>query len=68
MLSTLLRSPPRLLRTCNVSILTRWTSSSAKPRILLLDPINLAKDDLATLEKEATLIVSPYQDDSDFTA
>jgi len=34
------------------------TSTSAKPKVLLLDPISLAHDELETLKKDATLLVS----------
>lgn len=35
----------------------RCASSQAKPKVLLLDPISLALDELETLNTEATLVV-----------
>lgn len=32
--------------------------TTAKPKVLLLDPVNLAHEELANLEREADLIVS----------
>lgn len=59
MLSTLLRTRPRTSLAPGVQAFARWNSSAAaKPSVLILDAINLAKDELATLEKEATLVVS----------
>lgn len=42
---------------CRLGLL-RCLSTSAKPKVLLLDPVNLAKEDLAALEDKALLIVS----------
>lgn len=58
MLTGLLRTRAKAIRAPGVQDFARWTSTTAKPRVLMLDPINLAKAELATLEKEATLIVS----------
>jgi hypothetical protein len=35
----------------------RCASSQAKPKVLILDPINLAHDELESLKAEATLVV-----------
>lgn len=58
MLTGFLRTRTATIRAPRVLECARWTSTAAKPRVLMLDPINLAKAELATLEKEATLIVS----------
>lgn len=53
-----------LLRRTSVALrlrpLTRLASSQAKPKVLLLDPISLANDELKALEGEATIVVCQW--------
>ncbi|BEI87170.1 hypothetical protein CcaverHIS002_0705160 [Cutaneotrichosporon cavernicola] len=66
MLTNLLHARAAATRTTGVFRFSRWSSTAAKPRVLMLDPINLAKAELATLEKEATLIPLKSSDRASF--
>ncbi|KLT45663.1 2-hydroxyacid dehydrogenase, partial [Cutaneotrichosporon oleaginosum] len=66
MLAGVLRARTTTIRTHGVLALARWSSTAAKPRVLMLDPINLAKAELAKLEQEATLIPLKSSDRSSF--
>lgn len=58
MLSLRLLGRPAQVSSAALKHAVRFSSTQAKPKVLLLDPINLAHDELETLKGQATLLVS----------